>query len=413
MHILFLTDNFPPEGNAPASRTFEHAIEWVQAGAKVTVITCVPNFPEGEVFDGYKNRWYQKEKMDGIEVRRVKTYITANEGFVKCTLDYMSFMVMGFFAGLFVRKPSVVVATSPQFFCACAGWMLSVFKWRPFVFELRDIWPASIKAVGVSSDGILIKTLEALELFLYRRAELIVSVTDAFRIELISRGIASEKIKVIRNGVNADVFKPVLKDPKLEAELDLSDKFVAGYIGTHGLAHALETIVEAAEQLREDTDIVFILAGGGAALSGIQQLVKEKGLQNVKIMGRQDKSLMPQVWSLCDVSIIHLRNQELFSKVIPSKLFECVAMGCPIIMGLPKGEATGIVESHKLGVVIEPENPGELASAVKALRDKSEIRLQYSRNAISCVDQFSRTARAKEMLRELNSIVAEPLDGFK
>jgi hypothetical protein len=121
MHILFLTDNFPPEGNAPATRTYEHAREWVKAGHRVTVITCAPNFPEGKVYPGYENKLFQMENMDGIEVRRVKTYITANEGFARRSLDYLSFIFSAIIAGLFVRKPNVIVATSPQFFCACGG----------------------------------------------------------------------------------------------------------------------------------------------------------------------------------------------------------------------------------------------------------------------------------------------------
>lgn len=181
MHILFLTDNFPPEGNAPATRTFEHAREWVKLGHKVTVITGAPNFPEGKVFEGYKNRLYTCEVMSGIEVRRVVTYITANEGFLRRILDYVSFMVTGFIAGMFVRKPDVVVATSPQFFCAVAGWMLSAVRFKPFVFELRDIWPASITAVGAMKPSFSIRMLEKLDLFLYLRAKRIVSVTHSFQ----------------------------------------------------------------------------------------------------------------------------------------------------------------------------------------------------------------------------------------
>jgi len=150
MHILFLSDNFPPEVNAPASRTFEHCREWVKAGHQVTVISCVPNFPKGRVYAGYRNRLWQTEIIEGIRLLRVWSYITANEGFVKRILDYQSFMVAATLAGLLVRRVDVVVGTSPQFFTVCAAWVLSVFKRIPFVFELRDLWPESIKAVGVS-----------------------------------------------------------------------------------------------------------------------------------------------------------------------------------------------------------------------------------------------------------------------
>src|SRR5437868_7371956 len=144
MRILFLSDNFPPEGNAPATRVYEHAVRWVRDGHDVTVITCAPNFPEGRLYSGYRNAWRSIELLDGVRVVRVKTYIAANEGFVRRTLDYLSFMASGFVAGLFEERPDIVVATSPQFFCAVGAWSLAAVRRLPFVFELRDLWPASI-----------------------------------------------------------------------------------------------------------------------------------------------------------------------------------------------------------------------------------------------------------------------------
>ena len=228
MRILFLSDNFPPEGNAPATRLWEHAIRWVRDGHQVTVITCAPNFPEGKLFDGYHNRWRYVEIMQGIRVVRVKTYITANEGFTKRTLDYMSFMVMGFIVGLFEKRPDVVVATSPQFFSALGGWALSVAKWRPFVFELRDLWPASIMAVGAMKKSMIIRFLEQIEMFLYHRARRVIAVTESFRQDLVDRGIPAHKIDVIRNGVDLERYQPADQDPNLQDEFDLKDKFVIG-----------------------------------------------------------------------------------------------------------------------------------------------------------------------------------------
>ena len=195
MHILFLTDNFPPEVNAPASRTFEHCREWVKNGHQVTVITCAPNFPKGKVYKGYKNKLWQSEIIDGIKVIRVWTYITANEGFVKRILDYVSFMVSAIFASIFVKRPNLVIGTSPQFFTACAAYIVSRMKRVPYVFELRDIWPESIKAVGAMGDSVVIRFFEYIEMFLYRKADLIVSVTKSFKKTLIKRGIEEEKIK--------------------------------------------------------------------------------------------------------------------------------------------------------------------------------------------------------------------------
>lgn len=405
MHVLFLTDNFPPEGNAPATRTYEHAREWVKKGHKVTIITCAPNFPEGKVFDGYKNSWYSKEVIDGIEVRRVKTYITANEGFVKRILDYQSFMLSSFFASLFVKKVDLVIATSPQFFTACAGWMVSAVKRKPFVFELRDIWPASITAVGAMKKSLAIRILEKTELFLYRSADKIISVTNYFKEELGSRGVKTEKVEVILNGVDLSKYTPREKDIELAKKYDIEGRFVAGYIGTHGMAHSLETIVEAAEMLRDRDDIVFLFAGGGAGSEQVLDLVNQKKLKNVRVLGRQDKNLMPRIWSLCDVSIVHLKNVPLFESVIPSKIFESMGMGLPIIIGVPKGEATGIIEKHQCGLVVPPENKEELAESVLQLSSsKSKYDLLKSKST-EAAKYFDRRALANdflEILEEMN-----------
>ncbi|MEQ8314058.1 MAG: glycosyltransferase family 4 protein [Gammaproteobacteria bacterium] len=404
MHILFLTDNFPPEGNAPASRTFEHARRWVEEGCYVTVITGAPNVPEGKVYGGYKNLWYQKEFMDGIEVRRVKTYITANEGFSRRTLDYLSYMVTGFVAGLFVRKVDVIVATSPQFFTACAGWMLSVFKWKPFVFELRDIWPASIQAVGAAKNRLLFSMLEGLELFLYRRAALVVSVTNSFKEELIGRGIPGDKIQVVVNGVDQEIYKPMPKDPGLLEKYDLEGKFVAGYIGTIGMAHSVETIVEAAALLQAQDDIVLLIVGGGAESESIRELILERELGNIRFLGRQDKKLVPAIWSLCDVSIVHLKDTPLFSKVIPSKIFECFAMGIPIILGLPEGEASEIIRNTDTGMKIKPESASDIAGAIVSLKKDNESRERFKNNALEAATHYSRDKKALDMLGALKKV---------
>ena len=399
MHILFLTDNFPPEGNAPATRTYEHAIRWVKAGHTVTVITCAPNFPEGKVFDGFKNRWYQTHDVDGINVVRVKTFITANEGFVKRILDYMSFMVTGFIAGLFQKKPDVIVATSPQFFCACAGWALSAVRRKPFVFELRDIWPASITAVGAMKDSFAIRMLEKIEMFLYRRADSIVSVTHAFKKELIERGVDGEKIKVVLNGVDLTKYEPSLsKDASLAQQYGLEGKFVAGYIGTHGMAHGLEHIVDVAERLQSNDDIRVVFAGGGAARQKVVDLVEKKQLKNVVLIDRQPKEMMPKLWSLCDVSLVPLVNSDLFKTVIPSKIFECMGMGIPTIMSVPEGEATAIIRETNSGLVVESESVDQITAAILKLHEAKELYQQVRTSSIKAAPTYSRDIMAADMI---------------
>jgi glycosyltransferase involved in cell wall biosynthesis len=405
MHILFLSDNFPPEANAPATRLHEHAQRWVRAGHQVTVITGAPNFPEGKLFPGYRNRWRAVEQLDGIRVVRVKTYITANEGFLRRTLDYVSFMLTSFVAGLFEKRPDVIVATSPQFFCAVGGWALAAIRRLPFVFELRDLWPASIVAVGAMRKSFTIRMLGRIELFLYRRARAIIPVTFSFKDDLIERGIDGNKIHVVINGVDLDRYAPAPRDAELAVHYDLGDRFVVGYLGTHGLAHALDKVLEAAERLLDQDEIVFFFAGGGAERARVESIVEEKGLHNVRLIPRQPKEMMPRLWSLCDVTLIPLRDTPVFSTVIPSKLFEAMGMGIPVVMSLPIGEATRIVDETGCGVVVPPEAPEALARALVELAGNPGRLQQYRDAALASAPAYSRDTQARMMTDILQQVV--------
>lgn len=404
MHVLFLTDNFPPETNAPASRTHEHARRWVAAGHQVTVVTGAPNFPAGRVHDGYENRLYQTEMIDGIRVVRVKTFITANSGFLLRTLDYLSFMVMGFLGALLQRRPDVVVATSPQFFTACAGWAVSVFKRRPFVFELRDIWPASIEAVGATSGGRLIRALERVEMFLYRRARSIIAVTHSFKDELVRRGIDGNKIEVVTNGVDLSRYAPVEPSVSFAREMGVEGKFVVGYVGTHGMAHALDNVLAAAERLRDRSDVHFLLVGDGAARGSLLERARELGLDNVTLHPPLPKNRMRDVWGLCDVALVHLRDTPLFETVIPSKMFEAMGMGVPLLIACPEGEATGIVRDTGAGEVVAPEDPEALAASVAGLADDRGRVAALGMAGLRSAPRFSRDRLAARMLDHLHDV---------
>ncbi len=400
MHILFLTDNFPPEVNAPASRTFEHCREWVKAGHQVTVITGAPNFPKGKVFDGYRNRLWQQETMAGIRVIRVWTYITANEGFSKRTLDYLSYMATGFLASLFVRRVDVVVGTSPQFFTVCAAYVTGLFKRVPWVFELRDIWPESIRVVGAMKQSKVLDMLEKLELFLYRKANAIVSVTHAFKTSLMRRGVDGDKIHVVTNGVDISRFSPKEKDAELLRQHGLEGKFVAGYIGTHGLAHALGTVLDAAKALKDAPDgdrFRFVLLGDGANKAALRQRAAVEGMDNVIFVDSVPKDQVVRYWSLLDVSIIHLKKDELFTTVIPSKLFECMGMAIPVLHGV-QGESAGIVEHEDVGLLFEPENSGALIEGLRCLAENAALLARLKANGPIAAQRYDRSALAIKML---------------
>ncbi len=403
MHILFLTDNFPPEVNAPASRTFEHCREWVKAGHQVTVITGAPNFPKGQVFDGYRNRLWQQEIVAGIRVIRVWTYITANEGFSKRTLDYLSYMFTGFLASLFVRRVDLLVGTSPQFFTVCAAYASSLIKRVPWVFELRDIWPESIRVVGAMKQSKVLDLLEKVELFLYRKASAIVSVTHAFRTSLMQRGVSGDKIRVVTNGVDISRFSPRDKDIELMHQHRLQGKFVAGYIGTHGLAHSLDTLLDAAKALKAAHDgdrFRIILLGDGANKASLRQRAETEGLDNVIFVDSVSKDQVVRYWSLLDVSIIHLKKDELFTTVIPSKLFECMGMAIPVLHGV-QGESAGIVERENVGLLFEPENAEALINGLRRLADCSELHARFKANGPVGAKRYDRLSLAAEMLQIL------------
>ena len=405
VHVLFLTDNFPPEVNAPASRTFEHCREWVKAGHRVTVITCAPNFPKGKVFDGYRNKLWQRETMEGIEVVRVWSYITANEGFVRRILDYQSYMVSAIIASLFVRKVDVIVGTSPQFFTACAAYVASRLKFRPYIFELRDLWPETIKAVGAMKNARAIELLEKLELFLYRKSAKVISVTKSFKKNLISRGIDGSKIEIVTNGVDISQFTPRPKDEALTRQLGLEGKFVAGYIGTHGLCHGLETLVTAAERLR-GTGIVFLFLGDGARKQFLRDMAAEKKLDNIVFIDSVPKAEVPRYWSILDVSVIHLQKAELFTTVIPSKLFESMGMGLPVLHGV-EGESADIVRDEHAGIPFEPENVDELVAALRRLKENPSELEQFKASCLKGAQNYDRTNLALKMMRILESVAAK------
>ena len=404
MRILFLSDNFPPETNAPATRLYEHAVRWVQSGHEVTVVTCAPNFPEGKVFPGYLNRWYAVADWEGIRVVRVKSYITSNEGFMKRTLDYISFMISGFVGGLCQKKPDVIVASSPQFFAAVGGWALAAVRRKPFVFELRDLWPASIVAVGAMEESRTIRMLEKIELFLYRRASRVVAVTQAFKRDLVERGIYGDKIDVVLNGVDLARYQPMPKDETLQREHALEGKFVVGYLGTHGMAHALDKVLEAAEQLRKRKDVVFLFVGAGAAKAELQTRTWELDLENVRFVPRQPKEAMPAYWAMCDLALIPLRDTPVFESVIPSKMFECMAMGIPVLMSLPEGEATGILRESGAGLCVPPEEPMAMAQAIEELSDDQGRCADLSNRGLLAARSYSRNRQAEKMLDVLKNI---------
>lgn len=404
LHILFFSDNFPPETNAPATRTFEHCAYWAAAGCRVTVITCAPNFPQGRVYQGYRNRLWQKENMSGVEVMRVWSFIAPNKGTARRIVDYVSYMITASIASCFVARADVIVATSPQFFTLGAGCFASLIHRRPWVFELRDLWPESIEAVAAMRQSRALRAVEWLEQFFYRSADRIVAVANAFRTKLVARGIDPQKINVVTNGVLLERFeRDAAKSDRKRNELGLDGKFVVGYIGTHGLAHALETVLEAAAIARGEPDLAdvhFLFVGDGARKEALVEAAA--GATNVTFLPPVGKQELVAIYGVLDGAIAHLRRADLFEGVIPSKIFEYMAAGVPILMGV-RGEARDLVVSGGAGIAFEPESSMELVRAVRTIRNPT-VHSALSAGGVATASLFSRPVLAEQMLGILEQV---------
>jgi glycosyltransferase involved in cell wall biosynthesis len=407
MHILFLCHYFPPEVNAPASRTYENAKRWVRAGHKVTVLTCHPSHPGGIIYPGHRNSVHAWEEIDGIQVLRVGTYLSANKGFVRRTANYVSFMLSAILQCWRVKDVDIVVSTSPQFFCGMGGYFVSRLKRRPWVLEIRDLWPESIIAVGAITNRRVIRMLEGIESFLYRKADRIVSLTNAFKRHIMARGIPEEKIDIVTNGADLERYVPGdrMNDARKELGLDES-VFLASYIGTHGMAHGLSTVLRAAKRLEGEPGIRFLLVGDGAERERLLQEKEELGLTNVIMLGQQPKECMPQFLAATDACMVLLIKSELFKTVLPSKIFEAMAMGRPIVLGV-EGESRELIEKGGCGLCIEPENDAQLAEAILKLVKQLDLARELGEKGKRYVaSRFDREVLAMEYLALLKRTAA-------
>jgi glycosyltransferase involved in cell wall biosynthesis len=370
MRILFLSHYFHPEGNAPATRVFELSRRWARMGHQVTVVTCAPNVPSGVVYEGYANRLYQRESVEGVDVRRVWTWLAANEGTFRRIANYLSYMLSATLAALVAPRPDVLIATSPQFFCGWAGVLASRLRRLPLVLEIRDLWPESIVAVGAMRKSLLIRALEVLERWMYAAAARIVTVGEGYRAKLVERGVAAERISLVPNGVDLRMFRGEADGARIRAAYGLGGAFVCAYVGTIGMGCGLDVVPRAARLLRARgrRDVRFLLVGDGAIRERLEREAREAGLDEVVFTGRLDKARMPEVLAASDACLVHLARRELFETVMPSKIFEAAAMARPIVLGV-EGYAKQLVTGAGAGIAIEPENEHELVAAVLRLAD--------------------------------------------
>jgi colanic acid biosynthesis glycosyl transferase WcaI len=413
MKILYVSQYFPPEMGAPAARAAELSRHWAAAGHDVTVLTGFPNHPTGVVPPEYRDKFRRgvvHEKTDGVHVARTWLLPFPNRKAYERMLNYSSFCVSAAITGLFLQRPDVVIATSPQLLVGLSGWWIARCKRVPFIFEVRDLWPESLAAVGMGeANSSLHRTLAKIAGFLYRHSDRIVVVTPAFEEYLVEHWrVPREKISVIENGVETDLFAPQ-PATALRKELGVTEKFVVSYIGTMGMAHGLETILAAAGQLRDtNPEIVFLMLGEGADKQRIVELARHRNLNNLRFVDQQPREKIPAYICASDACMVLLKKTELFKTVIPTKMLEFMSCERPVILGV-EGQARSILEQAAGGLAIEPENPDALVNAVRSLSVDRELGRKFGQSGREyMVSRFSRRQTSERYIRVLERLLNLP-----
>src|SRR6202167_1698357 len=418
MKISYISQYFPPEMGAPAARAAELSRHWASLGHEVTVLTGFPNHPTGIVPAEYHRQFRRlvfREKIDGVNVVRTWLLPFPNRKAHERMLNYSSFCASAASTGLFLSRPDVVIATSPQLLVGLSGWWLARCKRVPFVFEVRDLWPESLAAVGMgNANSLLHRALGKIAGFLYQHSDRIVVVTPAFEDYLVEHwDVPREKISVIENGVETRLFAPELFTADLETalrrELRAEGKFVVSYIGTMGMAHGLETIIAAAARLQDaNPEIVFLMLGEGAEKDRIAALARDRGLNNVRFADQQPREKIPAYICASDVCLVLLKKTDLFKTVIPTKMLEFMSCARPVILGVD-GQARTILEEARGGLVIEPENSDALANAIRYLAANREAARTMGKNGRECIMRnFSRRQTAEKYIGVLEHLLKLP-----
>ncbi len=391
---------------APSARVHELAREWVRLGHDVTVLTAFGHHPTG--IKAPRDQWVltRKEMVDGIKVLRTYVYAAPNKGTLRRMLSYASFMLSAVTIGrLRLTPPDVVVATSPQLLCGVAGFLLARGMGTPFVFEVRDLWPESILAVGAMRQNRIIRGLKHVARMLYTRSDEIVTVGEGYRRRIHALyGIPLRKMQVIPNGIDTSLFRPGGRDNGIRTEYGWKDRFVIMYVGTHGMAHGLHHVVEAARQLRDDPDKLFVFVGEGAEKDNLKRQAAAARLTNVQFIDQQPKSRLPGFYAACDLGLVTLRNTELFQEVLPSKIFEYLGMERPILLTVG-GEARHLIERAGAGRYVPPEDVPAMVDAIRQFADKRCDRVAMGRNGRQYVlENYDRRQLARQYIKFLRGL---------
>jgi len=404
MKILFLTQYFPPETGAAQNRLSDLASRLAEAEHSVTVLTALPSYPTGRIFDGYRGRLWMNENRNGVKVVRTWVYTTSQKGFVPRMLNYLCFSIVAFLAGLATaRRADLVFVESPPLFVGVTGYLLSRLKRAKFVLNISDLWPESAIVLGMLRNRRLIKLATLVEKGLYRRAALVTGQTQGIVSSIQSR-VSGTRVVLLTNGIApefpAKVENARRERNRLRQEFGFGENFVVAYAGVHGLAQGLDSIVQAAKTLSSHKEIQFVFFGDGPEKPHLRSIVAESGLTNVSFLPPVMISRMPEVLAAIDVAIVPLKNDPLFRGALPSKLFEAIGAGVPVVAAVD-GEARRLVQESGGGLAVEPENPDELAEAILLLHRDPGLRQKLSAHGRTYVEMNYNRKNIFEKLEQL------------
>ncbi len=409
IQILFITPYYPPEKGAPQIRISETAQRLVQRGYHVTILTTVPNYPTGLVAREYRGHLVQEEMIKGVRVVRVWSYISPNKGFFRRILAQFAFAWLAPMLGWKrIGHPDVIIVESPPLFDAFAGRMLAWLKRCPFIFTVSDVWPESAVQLGILRQRSLIRLAEWLEWSTYRRAARVWAVTEGIRHALIARGLPSEQVFVLTNGVDTKTFRSL---PQVQArtEFGLNGCFIVLYAGTHGIAQGLTTVLDAAQLLRERSEIHFVLVGDGSEKNDLVASAQQRGLENITFFDPLPHERMPLLLAACDICLVPLRKVPLFAGALPSKMYEAMACARPMILGV-EGEAHQlVVQEAGAAIAVEPENASALASAILRLYEQPEETARLGERGRALVEaRFDRDQLVEKLEAHILALLNKP-----
>lgn len=405
MHILLLSQYFPPEVGATQNRMASFARAIKSAGHRVTVICEVPNHPQGIISPPYRRRCIVREDWQGIAVIRVFVLASPRKTFLRRLAFYISFALMSVFAGLRLKeRPDIVLATSPPIFTGVSGCILAAWRRCPFVLDVRDLWPAAAVALGEIRSRLLVRASQGLERLLYRRASLVLGATRPF-VQHIAACPGSSPAVLVPNGTDPQLFSPRNADPSLRSRHGLEGKFVAVFAGNLGLAQALDLLIEAAALLRRREDIIFMLIGAGPMRESLRDKARSLGAENVIFLPQVGLKQAAAWMQAADLLIATLNSDPLFCSFVPSKLYDYMACGRPVLTNVG-GETARLVKDAACGVCVPPGDAAALAKAIQRLAERPEEMAQMGRKGREFVQRhFDRERIGEQLIGELTRLL--------